>query len=125
MKLPKEFKLEITRGHGPGGQHKNKVETCAIITHLPTGLSQTCQDSRSQKDNIETAYTRLLVLVTEYYNNIKLDNLNQVRKGQINNGERSFRRRTYDYKSGIVTDHTTGKKASLFKVLDGAIELLR
>jgi peptide chain release factor 1 len=125
MKLPKDFKLEITRGHGPGGQHKNKVETCAIITHTPTGLSQTCQDSRSQKDNIETAYSRLLILVTEYYSNIKLEDINNTRRSQINTGERSFRRRTYDYKSGIVTDHVTGKKASLSKVLDGNIELLR
>jgi protein subunit release factor B len=42
----KDLKISYTRGSGPGGQHKNKVETCVTVTHLPTGLSERCQDTR-------------------------------------------------------------------------------
>lgn len=125
MKLPKDYKLEITRGHGPGGQHKNKVETCAIVTHIPTGISQTCQDSRSKISNIELAYSRVLEKVNEYYRNLEEEKINELRTSQINSGDRSFRRRTYNYKTNIVTDHVTGKKASLKEILNGNLDLLR
>ena len=39
----KDYKIEYTKGTGAGGQHKNKVETCVTITHLPTGMKERCQ----------------------------------------------------------------------------------
>jgi protein subunit release factor B len=50
----------FTRSSGPGGQNVNKVSSAATIRHLPSGLTVTASDSRSQASNRQLALERLV-----------------------------------------------------------------
>ena len=39
------------RSSGPGGQNVNKVATCVVLRHRPSGLEVRCQRERSQALN--------------------------------------------------------------------------
>ena len=50
-----------TRGSGPGGQHRNKVETAIVIKHEPSGVSGQASEKRSQNANKDAAIGRLRI----------------------------------------------------------------
>ena len=53
--------LRSSRRSGPGGQHRNKVETCVTLTHRPTGVSAEAGERRRRADNLAVAVRRLRV----------------------------------------------------------------
>ena len=58
-----EFEWSFARSGGPGGQNVNKVSTAVTLRHLPSGMSVTVQDSRSQATNRKLARERLRELL--------------------------------------------------------------
>ena len=65
-----DLEEKFIRSGGPGGQHVNKVSTCVVLVHRPTGLAVRCQQDRSQSMNRFLA-RRLL-----------LDRIEAARRGQ-------------------------------------------
>ena len=55
-----DLEESFARSSGPGGQNVNKVSTAVTLRHLPSGISVTVQDSRSQAINRKLARERLL-----------------------------------------------------------------
>jgi peptide chain release factor 1 len=121
---PSEVRVEYTRGTGKGGQHKNKTDSCVILTHYATGI-KVRRDGRDQHKNKRDAWTELTKRVNLVYRNGQEKEISQDIKNQIGSGYRGDKRRTYDYRTGIVRDHITNKNMSLKQFLRGKIEILK
>jgi hypothetical protein len=60
-KLLAECVVRRQRRSGPGGQHRNKVETAVVLVHQPTGIRSEATEQRSQAANQQVAMHRLRV----------------------------------------------------------------
>jgi len=91
MKKLRDADIEemFSRSSGPGGQHVNKVSTAVTLRHLPTGLSVTVSDSRSQARNRETARRRLLQKINEAAQTKKLEQLAEASRERRRKAKRS------------------------------------
>lgn len=56
----KDIEESFVRSSGPGGQNVNKVSTCVVLYHRPTGIQVKCQTERSQALNRYQARCLLL-----------------------------------------------------------------
>src|SRR4051794_4884498 len=60
-KLLAECVVRRQRRSGPGGQHRNKVETAVVLVHQPTGIRSEATEQRSQAANQKVAIHRLRI----------------------------------------------------------------
>lgn len=60
-RLLAECDVRRQRRSGPGGQHRNKVETGIYLSHRPTGTTSEATERRSQAANLGQALLRLRI----------------------------------------------------------------
>ena len=60
-KLLRDCSERRVRRSGPGGQHRNKVETAVVLKHESTGIEAEANERRSQAENRQVALFRLRV----------------------------------------------------------------
>jgi len=63
--LERDSDVEFFIASGPGGQHRNKVETGVRLVHRPTGITVTATERRSQHANLEAAFERMAARLQE------------------------------------------------------------
>lgn len=114
----REVEIKKSLGTGPGGQHRNKTESCVTATHRPTGLAVRV-DMRSQHQSLSMALAILTAKLAEEEESASLDARNQARRTQTGSGMRGDKIRTYREQDDKVTDHRTGRVVSLDKWLRG------
>lgn len=56
---PNDLKIQAYKSSGPGGQHRNKVETAIRIIHRPTGTIVTAADAKSKAQNKKRAIDKM------------------------------------------------------------------
>jgi len=64
--LVKDCHVRRQRRSGPGGQHRNKVETAIVITHTPSGIQGVASERRNQAENRKHAMFRLRINLALY-----------------------------------------------------------
>lgn len=105
---PQELRIETFRSSGPGGQHVNTTDSAVRISHLPSGITVSCQDEKSQHKNRSKALRILRARLLERMEAEQQKEMDDVRKMQVGSGDRSERIRTYNFPQGRVTDHRIG-----------------
>lgn len=109
-----QLRVEYFRGSGPGGQHRNKRDSCCRITHLPTGEAAVGTESKFQAANRRAAFRRLCEKL--------LPLMREAASRTLTEPPSTERVRTYHEKRGTVKDHRTGCTYNYHTVLDGGLD---
>jgi peptide chain release factor 2 len=119
---PEDLKIETFRASGPGGQYVNRRETAVRITHLPTGITVSCQSERLQGANRERALAVLrarLVQLEEEKTRKEIEKIKGKKVATWGHQIRSYVFHPYQ----LVKDHRTKiESRDLENVLNGELD---
>lgn len=118
-----ELRIDTMRSSGAGGQHVNTTESAVRITHIPTGITASIQDERSQIKNREKALKLITARVREAQREEEDRKRGATRSSLLGGGDRSERIRTYNYPQDRVTDHRCKETThGIAKLLQGEVD---
>ena len=122
---PNDVIEHVCRSSGPGGQNVNKTSSAIKLEHIPTGITVSMQDEKSQHKNRAKAWRILRSRIFEMRQREKQAERDSQRKTMIGSGDRSSKIRTYNFPQNRVTDHRIGLSIySMDKVLAGDMDEL-
>ena len=118
-----DLRIDVFRSSGPGGQSVNTTDSAVRITHLPTGITVSMQDEKSQIKNRESAMRVLRARLRQKQLEEQAAQEAALRRSQVRTVDRSERVRTYNFPENRISDHRSGYKAyNLDAVLGGELE---
>lgn len=110
----------FARGSGPGGQHRNKTNSCVVLKHIPTGLEVRI-DGRSQWQNRQEARRELARRLSELDETGAICSDNTHRVQQVASADRAAKTFTWNTQRDEVLDHQTGRRWRMSEFQKGKI----
>jgi len=109
---PRDLEESFTRGSGKGGQHRNKTDSCVVLSHRPSDITVRIDGGRSQHVNRQTALAVLRARLKAKIDARETRGRNADRKAQVGRGARGDKRRTIAVQRNQVVDHRTRKRTT-------------
>ena len=120
---PSDLQIDVFRARGPGGQSVNTTDSAVRMTHLPTGVTVSCQDEKSQLQNKERALRILRARLYEAEQTRQNEEQATARRSMVGSGDRSQKIRTYNFQQNRVSDHRIGLTSHrITEVLEGDLD---
>ncbi|AQT67752.1 Peptide chain release factor 1 [Anaerohalosphaera lusitana] len=120
---PNDVVEHVSRAGGPGGQSVNKTNSAIKLEHVPSGITVSMRDEKSQHKNRSKAWRILRSRLYEHQMQELNQERDQQRKTMIGSGDRSQRIRTYNFPQNRLTDHRINLSLySLDKVIMGELD---
>jgi len=120
----KDVLEHVSAAGGPGGQNVNKVATAIRLEHIPTGITVSMRDERSQHKNRAKARRLMASRVRAHYEEIERSRRDSTRRAMIGSGNRNERIRTYNFPQNRCTDHRINQSLPLERVIAGDLDEL-
>ena len=118
-----DLRVDIFRARGPGGQSVNTTDSAVRLTHVPTGVTVSCQDEKSQLQNKERALRILRARLFEAKQAAQDEERGEARRSMVGSGDRSQKIRTYNFQQNRVSDHRIGLTSHrLTEVMEGELD---
>ncbi|MCU0609361.1 MAG: peptide chain release factor 1 [Chitinispirillaceae bacterium] len=120
---PNDLRVDTYCASGHGGQSVNTTYSAVRIVHIPTGITVTCQDEKSQIKNKSKAMKVLQARLYEAKRTEVGAKEDEARRSMVSTGDRSAKIRTYNFPQNRMTDHRINLTLySLDKIIDGDLQ---
>ncbi|KKP63840.1 MAG: Peptide chain release factor 1 [candidate division WS6 bacterium GW2011_GWE1_34_7] len=122
---PEDIRIDVMRASGAGGQCVNKTDSAVRITHFPSGIVVSCQETKHQAQNKEKAMANLRSRLYEKKKSEEDEKRSSMRSSQIGSAMRAEKIRTYNFPQNRITDHRIKQSwHNIESVMSGNLEQL-